>query len=163
MKEAPMTRATLLPTCVAALLSSALTLAGAMLAYPPLSRAEVGAQLPPSVVRAQRFEVIDANGAIVATLGSEAERSAGLFILDAAGQQRAALGVGGDGLSFVQVFTPQGAPQFGGAVLQARPDGSVTLAAVDASQARAQLVLTAEDAAALQVVGRPGGSAVQVP
>ena len=53
--------------------------------------------------------------------------------------------------------------EFGGAVLQARPDGSVTLAAVDSSQPRAQLVVTEDGTAALQVVGRPGGGAVQVP
>ena len=158
-----MTRLTLLPTFAVALLSSALTLAGVMLAYPPLGRAEVAAQLPPSVVRAQRFEVIDGTGATVATLGVEGERSTGLFILDAAGQQRAGLAVGSDGLAFVQVFTPPAAPQFGGAILQARPDGSVALAAVDQSQPRAQLVVIPDGAAALQVVGRPGQPAIQLP
>jgi hypothetical protein len=158
-----MARAMLWPTIVAALASSALTLAGMVLVYPPLGRAEVAPQLPPSVVRAQRFEVIDATGATVATLGNEPDRSTGLFLLDAAGQQRGSLAMGADGMAYVQVFTPQGAPQFGGAILQARPDGSVTLAAVDSSQPRAQLVLAEDGAAALQIVGRPGGAAVQVP
>jgi len=158
-----MTRATLLPSCIAAALASVLTLAGVLLVYPPLSRAEVGAQLPPSVVRAQRFEVIDSSGAIVATLSSESERSAGLAILDATGQQRAGLGIGSDGTAFVQAFTPQGAPLFGGALLQARPDGTVSIAAVDQIQARAQLALTEDASAALQLISRPGGTAVQLP
>jgi hypothetical protein len=157
-----MARATLLPTFAVALLSSALTLGGVLMVYPPASRADVAPQMPPSIVRAQRFEVIDGTGATIATLGVEADRATGLFVLDAAGQQRAALAVGADGLAFVHVFTPQTAPQFGGAMLQARPDGSVALAAIDVAQPRAQLVLTAEGAA-LQIVGRPGGPAVQVP
>ena len=150
------TRALLLPMVLVSLFSSAVTLAVVLLAFPPSSRADMPQQPSAPVVRAQRFEVADASGTVLATLGVEPERSTGLFILDSSGQQRAGIAVGVDGVSFVQVFTPQGAPQFGGAILQARPDGSVSLAAVDQMQARAQLTLAGDGSALIQVLSATG-------
>ena len=157
------TRALLLPVLLVSLFSSAVTLAAVLLAFPPSSRADAAGQPPAPVVRAQRFEVADASGTVLATLGVELERSTGLFILDASGQQRAGIAVGVDGLSFVQVFTPQGAPQFGGAIIQAHPDGTVWVAAVDQAQPRAELLLAADSSAGVRVVGTPGGPPWQAP
>ena len=155
------TRAVLLPMLLASVCSSLLTLALAALAFPPASRAAPDQQPPAPVVRAQRFEVVDASGAVVATLGVEPERSTGLFIMDAAGQQRAGLAVGVNGQAFAQVFTPQGAPQLAGAILQAGPDGSVTIAAVD-MQARAALGLAPDGAASMQITSSTGQPLWQV-
>ncbi len=104
--------ALLLLACVG---SSAVTLAGALLLLPPASRAapEVQATLP--VVRAERFELVDANGALRATLATnlrtpwlETDRPipvTALQLFDAQGTSRANVGVGGEGPDSATVFT----------------------------------------------------------
>ena len=140
---------TWLPLLGVSLFSSALTFAGAMLAFPPAGRAEPVAQ-PLPVVQAQRFDLLDANGTLRARLGVEADNdSAGLTVFDSNGQARASIALGGD-TAVVQTLSPQG----GRATLSALPTGVVGVGMVDPNGASRAGIGLAADGSPVVEVGR---------
>jgi hypothetical protein len=91
------------------------------------------------VVRAERFEVVDAQGALRAQIGMD-RGDVGVLIMDPSSQPRALIGWARDcGCAVIQLNNPQGA----GVTLRADPEGVVGLAVTDSPrQLRAILGLT---------------------
>ena len=95
----------LIPSLAAALLAAVVTAGATRLTAPPTTEA-ADDSVTASVVRAQRFELVDPSGAVTAALGIDPSRGRpGLYVYDEAGQVRAAFGnvvVGGAYGFFVQ-------------------------------------------------------------
>ena len=102
----------------------ALLLAAAVGRVLPMAEAADG-----DVVRAQRFEVVDAAGKTRAVLGVLADGSPGLWMYDAAEKTRAVLAVKTDGLTVLALLDAAGKER---AVLGVHPDGSPALSLRDA-------------------------------
>ncbi len=138
---------TLLPLLGVSLFSSAITFAGAMLAFPLASRAAPAAQ-PLPVVQAQRFDLLDANGTLRARLGVDPDAATtGLTIFDTNGQARASVSLGGD-TAIIQTISPQGAR----ATLSALPTGVVGAGMVDPNgTSRAGMGLAADGSPVVEV------------
>ena len=143
-----MTRAMLLPALVGAVVSAVLGFALGTLASPPTSRAAPDPQAPARVVRAERFEMVDARGAVRALLAVQEDDAtvlklqrtdtAGpgavvtvhpddrvdLGLLDRTGRIRAGLGLTVEGLPVWVLVDSAGQPR---ARLRLLPDGSPDL------------------------------------
>jgi len=90
-----MTRQQIMPVLLAAMLSSMLTLAGVQMFAPPTSRAAPDGQGPVSLLRAQRVEIVDANGTVRGVLGlTPGGDAAGVIFRDEQGRERAGMGTG---------------------------------------------------------------------
>jgi hypothetical protein len=148
--EAQMQMRSFLPLLGVSLFSSALTLVGALLAFPPASRADTTQQVIP-VLQAQRFEVVDAAGAVRARLGVESDNSAGLAVFDGTGQARALVSLSSADTAAVQVRSPQD----GRATLSALPAGTIGLGLVDpAGASRAGIGLSPDGSPVIEVGNR---------
>lgn len=157
-----MSRATLIAVLVAAVSSAVVTFALSMLAFPVEGRA-APMQQAATVIRAERFELVDAGGAVRAQLGTIDHGVVGLAVLEPSGQPRALIGLEPSGTAGMFVTDPGGQPRAGLAVsrdanavlrlntaqgtsttLSADPDGSGALLLADASGLRTGLVLTGD-------------------
>lgn len=99
------TRTIVLTALIASCVSSALTLAAALLILAPASRAAPESQAVQPVLRAERFELIDGTGAVRATLNTE-RHGVGLALRDEGGAQRVALILDPDALNGLFVVDP---------------------------------------------------------
>jgi hypothetical protein len=114
-------RTIVLTAIVAAAVSAAVTLALATLPFAAASRAapeppsqppaQPQAQAPsqPQVVRATRFELVDADGTVLAHLGRTAEGDVSLMFEQRGGAGRAVVGLSAAGVPAVVILDPQGA------------------------------------------------------
>jgi hypothetical protein len=110
-------RTIVLTAIVAAAVSAAVTLALATLPFATASRAapeppaQPQAQAPsqPQVVRATRFELVDADGTVLAHLGRSAEGDVSLMFEQRGGAGRAVFGLSAAGVPAVVILDPQGA------------------------------------------------------
>jgi hypothetical protein len=158
-----MDRTVLLSVLVSSVSSALVAFALGALASPPVSRAAPGQQAPAPVVRAQRFELVDAQGTVRAQLGVLERDVIGLAVLEPGGQPRAVIGLESDGTAGVLVADPSGQPRVGLGVdrnssaglrlhtaqgnsttLSAEPDGSSGLTLADATGLRTGLILTTD-------------------
>ena len=108
-----MQRAVLLPVLVSSLVSAAVALAAAILVFPPHSQAAQNAQPPYPVLRAERFEVVDAQGALRMRLGVEQSGAANVVVYDPSGRLRLAVGLADDGQPVMGFWDPAGQPRLG--------------------------------------------------
>jgi hypothetical protein len=109
-EEEPMVaRTIILAAVVAACVSSVVTFVLAALLLTPASRAAPDPQATPQVMRAERFELVDVDGSVLAHLGRTVDGDVGLGFDDRAGERRAAIGVSAAGVPAVAVVDPQGA------------------------------------------------------
>ena len=91
--------ALILTALVASLVSALTAFAVAALVFAPTSRAAPAEQGAPPVLQAQRFELVDANGAVLARLGVESDDRQGLSVLVPTVQVRTSIGLAPNGLS----------------------------------------------------------------
>jgi hypothetical protein len=90
-----MTRTQVAPVLLAAMLSSMLTIAGVQVLAPPTSRAAQDGNAAMPVLRAQRVELVDANGVVRGVLGlTPGGEAAGVIFRDEQGRERAGMGTG---------------------------------------------------------------------
>jgi hypothetical protein len=126
-------RTVVLTAVVASCVSSLVTLAVALLVLAPSIRAAPDAQNSTgSIVRAERFELVDSSGQLQAVLGT-LEEVVGLTILGPTGEAQVRAAVSGDGLPIVAVRNPTGSTGIGLAV---RADDTALLNVVSASTGR---------------------------
>jgi hypothetical protein len=111
-----MQRAVLLPVLVSSLVSAAVALAVAVLVFPPHSQAAQDAQTaqpPYPVLRAERFEVVDGQGALRMRFGVEQSGAANVVVYDPSGRMRLAVGLADDGQPVMGFWDPAGQPRLG--------------------------------------------------
>src|SRR3954468_8009979 len=81
------------PVLLAAMLSSLLTVAGMQVLAPPTSRAAQDGNAPVPLLRVQRVELVDANGAVRGVLGlTPGGDAAGIIFRDEEGRERTGMG-----------------------------------------------------------------------
>jgi hypothetical protein len=168
------TRTVVLTALIASCVSSLVTLTVALLVLAPGIRAAPDPQAVQPVVRAERFEMLDAAGRVRAVLSTE-RHGAGLALIDENNQQRIALVVDPDaqsGLSglFVGDTTTQGQAFIGGsfgdspsfavrvtngerqaAFVRAGTDGVGFIAAEPGNRPRARMVLNPQSVVGVEV------------
>ncbi len=125
-----------------------------------LPAAEAAAPAVPGVVRAQRFELVDAAGKLRAGLEVRGAGSAGLVLYDARGTGRAWLLVADDGTPSLDLRDAAGKLRAGLEVYG--DDGSAGLTLTDAvGTGRAWLAVGADGAPVLKLLGATGPPAVE--
>jgi hypothetical protein len=124
-------RTTVLTAFIASCVSSAVTLSAALLVLAPGIRAAPDPQAVQPVVRAERFEVVDQTGNVLARLGQQVPGTpvgalwtsrTSLEFLDQAGQVRAVMGMSLEDAPAVFVSDDQGTTL--SLVQPVRPDGT---------------------------------------
>jgi hypothetical protein len=107
---------------VSSLVSAAVALSVAVLVFPPHSQAaqdpQPGQPAQPAqqaypVLRAERFEVVDAQGALRMRLGVEQSGAANVVVYDPSGRMRLAVGLADDGQPVMGFWDPAGQPRLG--------------------------------------------------
>ncbi|SRR5712692_9763601 len=149
-------RVVILTAIIASCVSAAVTLAVALLVLPPVIGAAPDPQAAPPLVRAERFELVDPQGKVLAVLGKRPPDPAAviprlatteLAFLDQAGQPRASIGLYdnmlsdltlwddyGHGLHLGGFTDPSGAPRAGlGLNMGSRPREGVMVDTVSVS------------------------------
>ena len=87
-----------------------------------------GTATVPEVIRAQRFELVDAEGKVCAVLSVSADGSTGLAMMDEGGKQVVGLGTGPDGGTGLALMDENGKQVVG---LGTGADGGTGLALMD--------------------------------
>jgi hypothetical protein len=148
-------RTIVLTAVIASCVSSLVTLAATLLVLAPTIRAAPDAQAAQPVVRAERFELVDAQGKLVARLGQHTGgEPAGpgillggtsLDFLDQAGQMRASMGLANDSTPGVFFISSQGLVAGIGenSVADRTPAGSVGIVLVGPSPVAPEPLLSA--------------------
>lgn len=107
-----------------------------------------------NVVRAEKFEVVDSGGRMLAVWSSAAPGGCGLFFYDGTGKKRAQLAVLADGSPSLSVSDKDGETR---AALMVMPDGSPILALYDEDgQRRATLMVLPDGGPSLSVLDKDG-------
>ena len=113
------------------------------------------------VVRANSFEVVDADGTVLAKLGPGEKGSSGLALCDASGKLRAAIGITADGTNGLAVYDAGGT---GRIVLSILSNGSTGLAVFDASEnVRAAFGTLPDGSPKLQLIDAGGNDLFSAP
>jgi len=121
-----MQRALLGPVAAASLVSATLSIVTMALLGAPSPRA---VQAQGSVIRAERVEIVDAQGMLRMRLGVEPTGAANLVVYDPAGQLRLAMGLADVGQPVLGFWDPAGQPRLGMGIA---PDGSPAIGIRDA-------------------------------
>ena len=155
-----MPRTLILTALVASLVSALTAFAVAALVFAPSGHAAPAEQGAPPVLQAQRFELVDANGAVLARLGVESDGRQGLSVLDPTGQVRTSIGLAPNGSSTVVLRDFQ-SPRLG---LSTNVDGSAALIILDqGGQPRVGAIVEGNGAPSFQIRDDAGQRIWQAP